>query len=124
MAEEGRQHGLEVPSMRPDELATDEANPNEMWRHARTESEKQFGCEFGVSLLLQPATSLRRPEEVERSVTAPIGAGHPAAATVCAVPAGSFPQQIAGGWRRTLLLLSSRRQRGDAAPACAAALRP
>ena len=82
MAEEGQKHGLEVPFMRPDELATDSAGPSEMWRHAWTESEKHFGCEFDVSLLLQPTTPLRRLEEVERTVEpldfddAEVGAGY------------------------------------------------
>jgi CMP-N-acetylneuraminic acid synthetase len=30
MAEEGRQHGLEVPFLRPAELATDSSGPNDM----------------------------------------------------------------------------------------------
>ena len=94
MAEEGRQHGLEVPFMRPDALATDSADPHEMWRHAWTESEKYFDCEFDVSLLLQPTTPLRRPEEVERTVATLIKGGHAAAATVCAVPADFLPQRL------------------------------
>lgn len=94
MAEEGRQHGLEVPFMRPDELATDSAGPNEMWRHAWSESEKHFGCEFDVSLLLQPTTPLRRPEEVERTVASLVEGDHAAATTVCAVPADFLPQRI------------------------------
>lgn len=94
MAEEGRRHGLEVPFMRPEELATDDARPNEMWRHAWTESEKHFGAGFDVSLLLQPTTALRRPEEVERTAATLIEGGHAAAATVCAVPADFLPQRI------------------------------
>ena len=94
MADEGRRHGLEVPFMRPDELATDSAGPYEMWRHAWTESEKHFGCEFDISLLLQPTTPLRRPEDVERTVATLIDGGHAAANTVCAVPTDFLPQRI------------------------------
>jgi CMP-N-acetylneuraminic acid synthetase len=94
MAEEGRRHGLEVPFLRPDELASDTANPHEMWRHAWIESEKHFGCEFDVSLLLQPTTPLRRPEEVERTVATLVEGSNAAAATVCAVPADFLPQRI------------------------------
>jgi CMP-N-acetylneuraminic acid synthetase len=94
MADEGRRHGLEVPFMRPDELATDRSGPNEMWRHAWTASEQHFGCEFDVSLLLQPTTPLRRPEEVERTVATLIEGGHAAAATVCPVPGDFLPQRI------------------------------
>jgi CMP-N,N'-diacetyllegionaminic acid synthase len=94
MADEGRRHGLDVPFMRPDVLASDDAGPNEMWRHAWTESEKHFGCEFDVSLLLQPTTPLRRPEEVERTVATLVEGDHAAAATVCAVPGDFLPQRI------------------------------
>lgn len=94
IAEEGRRQGLEVPFMRPASLATDDAGPNEMWRHAWTESEQRFGCEFDVSLLLQPTTPLRLPQEVERTVATLIEGGHGAAATVCAVPGDFLPQRI------------------------------
>lgn len=94
MAEEGRRHGLEVPFMRPPELATDDAGPNGMWRHAWLESERHYGCQFDVSLLLQPTTPLRRPEEVARTVATLVEGGHAAAATVCPVPADFLPQRI------------------------------
>jgi CMP-N-acetylneuraminic acid synthetase len=94
MAEEGRKHGLEVPFMRPPELATDASGPIEMWRHAWTQSEKHFGVRFDVCLLLQPTTPLRRPEEVERTVATLIEGGHAAAATVCPVPPDFLPQRI------------------------------
>ena len=94
MAEEGRRHGLEVPFMRPGELASESAGPIEMWRHAWTESEKHFGVQFDVSLLLQPTTPLRRPEEVERTVATLIEGGHGAAATICAVPPDFLPQRL------------------------------
>jgi CMP-N-acetylneuraminic acid synthetase len=94
MAEEGRKHGLAVPFMRPQEFATDTSGPSEMWRHAWLESEKHFGVEFDVSLLLQPTTPLRRPEEVERTVATLIEGDHCAAATVCAVPTDYLPQRI------------------------------
>ena len=121
MAEEGRQHGLEVPFMRPDELATDSAGPNEMWRHAWTESEKHFGCEFDVSLLLQPTTPLRRPAEVERTMATLIEGGHAAAATVRAVPADFLPQrilQLGGDGRLSFYLPEGPevRRRQDAPP--------
>ena len=93
MAEEGRRHGLEVPFMRPDELATDTADPSAMWRHAWLESEEHFGCVFDVSLLLQPTTPLRRPEEVERTVETLTDGGHGAASTVCRVPGDFLPQR-------------------------------
>jgi len=93
MAEEGRRHGLEVPFRRPAELASDTANASEMWRHAWRESERCFGERFDVSILLQPTTPLRRPDEVERTVATLIDGHHQAAATVCRVPADFLPDR-------------------------------
>ena len=93
MAEEGRRHGLEVPFLRPAELASDTANASEMWRHAWGESERCFGKRFDVSVLLQPTTPLRLPAEVERTVATLIDGGHQAATTVCRVPADFLPDR-------------------------------
>lgn len=93
MADEGRRHGLEVPFTRPAELATDTAGPAAMWRHAWLASEEAFGCVFDVSLLLQPTTPLRRPEEVERTLAALFDGGHGAACTVCRVPGDFLPER-------------------------------
>jgi len=93
MALEGRRHGLEVPFLRPAELASDTANASEMWRHAWLESERCFGKRFDVSLLLQPTTPLRLPSEVERTMATLIDGGHQAAATVCRVPADFLPDR-------------------------------
>ena len=94
MAAEGRRHGLEVPFMRPAELATDVAGPNDMWRHAWIEAERHYDCQFDVSVLLQPTTPLREPEEVERTVATLVAGGHAAATTVCAVPPDFLPERI------------------------------
>jgi CMP-N,N'-diacetyllegionaminic acid synthase len=93
MAEEGRCHGLEVPFSRPAELATDTASGVDVWRHAWIESERHYGRRFDLSVLLQPTTPLRRPEEVERTVRALIDGGHRAAATVGRVPLDFTPQR-------------------------------
>lgn len=93
MAEEGRCHGLEVPFLRPAELASDTANASDMWRHAWLESERCLGERFDLSVLLQPTTPLRHPAEVERTVKAMVEGGHAAAATVCRVPPDFLPQR-------------------------------
>jgi CMP-N,N'-diacetyllegionaminic acid synthase len=93
MAEEGRRHGLEVPFRRPAELATDTASGVDVWCHAWRESERHYGCRFDLSVLLQPTTPLRRPEEVERTVRALVDGGHRAAATVGRVPPDFTPHR-------------------------------
>jgi len=91
MAEEGRCHGLEVPFSRPAELATDTASGVDVWRHAWIESERHYGCRFDLSVLLQPTTPLRRPDEVEQTIRTLVEGGHRAAATVGRVPLDYSP---------------------------------
>jgi CMP-N-acetylneuraminic acid synthetase len=93
MAEEGRRHGLEVPFLRPAELASDTASGVDAWRHAWLECERIGGCRFDLSVLLQPTTPLRRPEEVERTLRALVDGGHRAAATVGRVPLDYTPER-------------------------------
>jgi CMP-N-acetylneuraminic acid synthetase len=89
--QEGRDQGLDVPFRRPAELATDEASGLDAWRHAWRESERHYGRRFDLSLLLQPTTPLRRPEEVERTLRTLVESGRAAAATVGRVPADFQP---------------------------------
>jgi CMP-N,N'-diacetyllegionaminic acid synthase len=86
MADEGRRVGLDVPFMRPDEFATDVASSVGMWQHAWRKSEEHYGRRFDLSVLLQPTTPLRDPQDVERCLRALVEGGHQAAATVSEVP--------------------------------------
>lgn len=93
IASEGRRVGLDVPFLRPAELASDSAGSAGMWRHAWLESERHFGRRFDLSVLLQPTTPLRRPEDVERTVAALVEGGHRAAMTVSPLSAHYAPQK-------------------------------
>jgi len=94
IAEEGRRCGLEVPFLRPDALAGDLSPSVEAWQHAWLASEEHYGSRFDISLLLQPTTPLRRPEDVELAVRAMVEGGHRAAATVSRVPGHYVPEKI------------------------------
>lgn len=94
IAEEGRRHGLEVPFMRPAELAGDLAAAAPAWRHAWLASEAHFGCRFELSVWLQPTSPFRTPVDVERTVRAAVEGGHRAAATVSRVPGHFTPHKI------------------------------
>jgi CMP-N-acetylneuraminic acid synthetase len=86
IADEGRRCGLAVPFQRPAELASDNAGAVEMWRHAWLESERVYAREFELSVLLEPTSPLRRPEDVERTLTALVEQGRAAAVTVSRTP--------------------------------------
>lgn len=68
IAEEGRRCGLEVPFMRPPQLSGDRATAVDTWRHAWLASEEATGLQFAQSVLLEPTSPLRTPDDVEHAV--------------------------------------------------------
>lgn len=93
IAAEGRRFGLEVPFLRPAELATDGARSKEMWRQAWLASEAYYNEHYDASVLLEPTSPLRRPEDVTATVEAMLSAGCAAAATVSRAPAHFTPHK-------------------------------
>lgn len=93
-AEEGRRHGLDVPFLRPAELASDTASGVETWRHAWLEAERHYAQRFELSVYLQPTSPLRKPQDVERTIKALVEGKHLAAATVSEVPGHYKPEKI------------------------------
>ena len=93
IAKEGLLHGLEVPFMRPKDLAEDLSTSVDMWRHAWVNSEEHYGMHFDISILLEPTSPLRRSEDVERTVSSLLDGDHAAAATVSKAPAHFTPHK-------------------------------
>jgi CMP-N,N'-diacetyllegionaminic acid synthase len=93
IAAEAKAHGLDAPFMRPPELSGDTATSIDMWRHAWLAAEAHYGKRFDLSVLLEPTSPLRRPEDVERTLRALIDAGAPAAATVSPTPGHYTPHK-------------------------------
>jgi CMP-N-acetylneuraminic acid synthetase len=90
---EGRNYGLEVPFMRPPELATDDARSADMWKHAWLASEAHFAERFDISVLLEPTSPLRRPEDITSAVEALVEKNCDAAATVSRAAAHFTPHK-------------------------------
>ena len=93
IAAEATRHGLEAPFQRPDELAGDKSNSTEMWRHAWLAAEAHYAMRFDISILLEPTSPLRRPEDVTLTVRTLIESGHKAAATLSPTPAHFTPHK-------------------------------
>jgi CMP-N,N'-diacetyllegionaminic acid synthase len=93
IAAEAKAHGLDAPFVRPPELSGDSATSVDMWRHAWLAAEAHYGRRFDLSVLLEPTSPLRRPEDVERTLRALVDAGAPAAATVSPTPAHYTPHK-------------------------------
>lgn len=93
IADEAVRHGAEAPFLRPDELSSDTATSKDMWRHAWTAAEAHHGQGFGLSVLLEPTSPLRRAEDIERTVATMLDEGAAAAATVSRTPAHYTPHK-------------------------------
>jgi CMP-N,N'-diacetyllegionaminic acid synthase len=93
IAAEAKAHGLDAPFVRPPELSGDSATSVDMWRHAWLAAEAHYGRRFDLSVLLEPTSPLRRPDDVERTLRALVDAGAPAAATVSPTPAHYTPHK-------------------------------
>jgi len=93
IAAEGQRYGAEVPFMRPAELASDRARSTDMWQHAWLTSEDHFNQTFDISILLEPTSPLRRPEDILTTVDTLIESGCDAAATFSRAPAHFTPHK-------------------------------
>ena len=93
IAEEGRRQGLQVPFMRPAELAADRSTAVDMWRHAWLASEARCDTRFDISVLLEPTSPMRRPDDVTRTVRALLESGCSSAVTVSRTPAHFTPER-------------------------------
>lgn len=93
IAEEARQYGLDVPFLRPADLANDTATSKDMWRHAWLAAERHYGKTFDISVLLEPTSPLRRAGDVELTVHTLVEMQAPAAVTVSPTPAHYTPHK-------------------------------
>ena len=94
IAEEGRRYGLSVPFLRPAELASDAATGVDTWRHAWIASEAYYGLQFDCSVLLQPTSPLRRPDQVELTLRTMLEEDRLSAATISSVPGHYVPEKL------------------------------
>lgn len=93
IAEEASRYGADVPFLRPDELSGDRATSIDMWRHAWLAAEQHYGHGFDVSVLLEPTSPMRRPDDIQATVDGLLTGTHKAAATVSPTPAHFTPHK-------------------------------
>lgn len=93
IAEEGRLAGLEVPGLRPAELATDHATGHAVWRHAHVEAESRTGSQFDLSILLQPTSPFRAPSDVADCIATLTEGKFDAVTTVSPTPSHFAPEK-------------------------------
>lgn len=93
IAEVARRCGLEVPFLRPDELARDETPMLPVVRHALGVLEAA-GDRFDAVCLLQPTNPFRRPEDIDGCVALLRETGGDAVVSVRAVPPEHNPYWV------------------------------
>jgi CMP-N,N'-diacetyllegionaminic acid synthase len=93
IAAEGRRAGLDVPFIRPAELAGDCAKSVDMWRHAWLALEAEEGRRYELSVLLEPTSPLRRAADVEATLARLLDTGAKAATTVSHTPGHFTPHK-------------------------------
>ena len=93
IAAEGQKYGAAVPFRRPAELASDRARSTDMWKHAWLASEDHFEEKYDISILLEPTSPLRRPEDIQTTIKTLIENDCNAAATFSRAPAHFTPHK-------------------------------
>lgn len=63
-----REHGADVPFLRPADLASDTAPMSVVLRHALEEMERLDGRRYDMVLLLDPTSPTRTPEQVDEAI--------------------------------------------------------
>lgn len=94
IAKEGVAYGLDLPFMRPSELASDEATALSVWQYTWLQAEAYYETTFDIAVWLQPTSPLRRPIDVARTMEALLSGDHLAATTVSEVPGHFNPYKI------------------------------
>jgi len=93
IAEVGRRYGLEVPFMRPPELALDSTPSLPVLQHAVATLEAA-GDRYEAICLLQPTNPLRRPETIDACIELLESTGSDSVFTVLPVPAEYNPHWV------------------------------
>jgi len=84
---------IDVPFIRPAELSTDNAKSIDMWKHAWLTSEEHYNKTFDISILLEPTSPLRKPEDITKTVELLINKNSYSVATVSKTPGHYTPHK-------------------------------
>lgn len=93
IAKEAMLHGLDAPFMRDEKLSGDFSNSIDVWRDALVNSEKFFQKTVDYSILLEPTSPLRVPQDIEVTISSLISGNHQSAVTVSETPGHYKPEK-------------------------------
>lgn len=94
IAEVGRDCGVEVPFMRPDELARDDTPSLAVAQHAIRWLSEHDGWQADVLVLLQPTSPLRRAQHIDEAIDLLLKSGAETVVSVVEVPHRYNPYSI------------------------------
>lgn len=93
-AEEGREYGLEVPSLRPAALATDASDVRQVLHHELRTCEDFAGMRFDVVLVVEPTSPLRRADDLRSATRLLLDTAAGSVVTVTTLDAKCHPDKI------------------------------
>ena len=88
-----RDSNIDVPFTRPAELSNDDAKSIDVWRHAWLYCEDHYNKKFDISVLLEPTSPMRTPEDITNAVTLLIEQNSFSVASVSKTPGHYTPQK-------------------------------
>ena len=87
-------HGVEVPFMRPEELATDTVGHLEVMQHAIQFMEEKLDIKFDYTVILQPTSPFRQSEDIDNTLKVLIESGADSAVSLVKVPSSEHPIKV------------------------------
>lgn len=90
----GREHGVDVPFMRPAELAQDDTPSIAVAQHAVRWLAEHEGWQADVLVLLQPTSPLRRADHIDEALDALLASGADTVVSVVEVPHHFSPYKL------------------------------
>ncbi|MDW3094308.1 MAG: acylneuraminate cytidylyltransferase family protein [Gammaproteobacteria bacterium] len=93
ICEHAKELNIDVPFTRPEELSTDDAKSIDVWRHAWLYCEDYYSKSFDISVLLEPTSPMRTPEDITNAVTLLIEQNSFSVASVSKTPGHYTPHK-------------------------------
>ena len=93
IADHGKSIGIDIPFMRPADLATDNAKSIDVWIHAWKFAENYYQKTFSVSVLLEPTSPMRLPGDIQQALQTLLTSDANSVATVSRTPGHYTPHK-------------------------------
>ncbi len=94
IAEVCRQYGVEVPFLRPKELAEDKTPHVPVMQHAINFMEKKLGVTFDYAVILQPTSPFRTAEDIDGTLKELIESGADSGVSLVEIESNQHPMKI------------------------------